>query len=76
MTCLSIISSTADDKLCREYILNFLDATRGLKHTQYKVINVVALSRLERLKGKWEIYNAMKDASDIVQLASASMFNS
>ena len=40
MTCLSIISSTTDDKLCREYILNFLDATRGLKHTQYKVINV------------------------------------
>lgn len=76
MTCLSIISSTLDDKVCREYILNFLDATRALKHTQYKVINVVALSRLERLKGKWEIYNAMKDASDIVQLASASMFNS
>ena len=73
MNCLSVIASTTDDKKCRQYVLNFIEATRKLVNNPYKVVNMQQLGNLERVKSKPNLYNPFLDAKDLVQIAFASL---
>ena len=73
MACMNAIINCNDDAKCREYVLNFINATRQLKSSAFKVINATSLIRCKRLKGALAIFNPIKDASDLLQLASAAI---
>ena len=73
ITCVSVIANTESDETCRKYVLNFIKATKALTRTDLKIINITALSRLERLKGKMHIYNALVDAKELVALVIKSL---
>lgn len=73
MSCLSTIANTSDDVLCRKYVVNFISATKNLKSNPFKITNIVGLSRLDRLKGKFNLYNPMKDAPEIVAISVSSL---
>lgn len=75
MACMSTIINENDDKKCREYVLNFINATRNLKSKAYQVINITQLVRTKRLRGALHIFNPMKDCPDMVMLASVSLKN-
>ena len=75
MACMSTIINENDDKKCREYVLNFINATRNLKSKAYQVINITQLVRTKRLLGALHIFNPMKDCPDMVMLASVSLKN-
>ena len=73
MACMSAIINEKDDTKCRGYILNFLNATRKLKSAPYKIINVTQLTRAKRLQGAFNVFNPMKDAADMIKLATMSL---
>jgi len=73
MSCMNAIINCNDDAKCREYVLNFINATRQLKSSAFKVINATSLIRCKRLKGALAVFNPIKDASDLLQLASAAI---
>ena len=75
MACISAINECADDTLCRKYVLNFIEATRALKSTAYKVINATSLVKSKRLKGALKVFNPMVDALDILKLAAVAVKN-
>lgn len=75
MSCMSAIINEKDDTKCRKYVLNFLDATHKLKSNPYKIINLTQLTRCKRLIGKLHVFNAIKDAPEIVKIASNSLKN-
>ena len=74
MACISAILNVTDDKLCREYILNLMTATRKLKNDAYKVITVTQLLNSPRIKGNYKLFNIAKDCNDIVSLAMNSLY--
>ena len=73
MACMSAIVNCNDDGKCREYVLNFIKATRNLKSAAFKVINATSLARCKRLKGQLMIFNPVKDAADLLQLAAKAI---
>lgn len=73
MSCINAIINCNDDVKCREYVLNFIKATRNLKSKAYKVINATTLVRCKRLKSALHIFNPIKDASDLLAFASAAI---
>ena len=73
MACMSNILNEKDDAKCRKYVLNFLNATRNLKSAAYKTINVTGLVRSKRLQGAFNIFNPMKDAPDLIKLATIAL---
>lgn len=73
MACVAAIFNCKDDKTCRNYVLNFLQATRVLKSDAYKVVNLVQLSKSKRLHGAMHIFNPMQDANDLLQLVAKHM---
>lgn len=68
MACMSAIINCKSDKTCREYILNFLEATRKLTSEPFKIVNITQLcSRSnKRVFGRYDIFNPAKDASDFL----------
>jgi len=72
MACMSTIFNEKDDAKCRQYILNLLEATRHLKSVPYKIINITQLSRAKRLAGAFNVFNPVKDAKDMIALATKS----
>lgn len=75
MACMSAIFNEKDDTVCRKYVLNLIEATRKLNSVPYKVINITQLTRSKRLSGKFNVFNPIADAADIVKLASMSLKN-
>lgn len=75
MACMSAIFNEKDDTVCRKYVLNLIEATRKLNSVPYKVINITQLTRSKRLSGKFNVFNPIADAPDIVKLASMSLKN-
>lgn len=73
ISCISAINNCNDDDKCREYVLNFIKATRELKNSALKAINTTALIRCKRLKGKMRIFNPIKDAGDLCAKMSIAM---
>ena len=73
MACMNAIIACNDDGKCREYVLNFIKATRNLKSAAYKVINATSLTRCKRIKGKLAVFNPIKDAADLLQLAAKAI---
>jgi len=73
MACMSAILNEKDDATCRKYVLNFLEATRKLKSAPYKIINMTQLVRSKRLTGAFNVFNPMKDAPDLVKLATVAL---
>lgn len=73
MACMSAIINEKDDTKCRGYVLNFLNATRKLKSAPYKIINVTQLTRAKRLQGAFNVFNPIKDAADMIKLATMSL---
>ena len=73
MACMAAIFNENDDKKCRNYVVNLINATRHLKSKAYQVINVTQLARAKRLQGALNIFNPMRDCPDIVKLASVSI---
>lgn len=73
ISCLSAINNCNDDDKCRSYVMNFIKATRELKSASLKAINITALTRSSRLKGRMRIFNPMKDAGDLFAKMSIAM---
>ncbi|MCR4715896.1 MAG: hypothetical protein K5656_01825 [Lachnospiraceae bacterium] len=73
MACMSAILNEKDDNTCRKYVLNFINATRKLKSAPYKIINVTQLARAKRLQGAFHIFNPMKDAKELIGLATTAL---
>ena len=73
MACMMAINNEKDDTVCRKYVLNLLEATRKLKSAPYKIINVTQLTRSKRLQGALNVFNPMKDAADMIKLATQSL---
>lgn len=72
MACMSAIINEKDDSKCRGYVLNLLEATRQLTNVALKVMNVVQLTKLDRLKNKLQVYNPLQDARDLIALINIS----
>lgn len=70
MSCIQAISGCNDDAKCRDYVLNFIEATRQLKHPLYKTVNISTLVRLPRLKHQLQIFGPVRDAPDLLALIS------
>jgi len=70
LSCMNAIIGQADDAKCREYVLNFIEATRHLKSVPYKVINISSLVRTARLKHQLHIFSPVKDAADLLALTA------
>ena len=66
--CLSAINAEKDDEKCRKYVLNFIKATRNLKSTPLKTINITSLVYSERLKHAVRVFNPLLDAQDLLVL--------
>ena len=66
--CLSAINAEKDDEKCRKYVLNFIKATRNLKSTPLKTINMTSLVFSERLKHAIRVFNPITDAADLLVL--------
>ena len=75
MACMSAIFNEKDDAKCRNYVMNLIKATRNLKSTPYKIVNITQLSRSKRLAGALHIFNPIKDARDMIALATESYTN-
>jgi len=73
IACVQSIYGCKDDSTCREYVTNFLKATRALKTQPYKVANLMALTQAKRLRGALHIFNPMKDAGDLLGLVANHM---
>jgi len=73
MACVNAIINQSDDKTCRDYVLNFINATRQLKSDAYKVINTTTLVRCKRLKGALKVFNPLADAGDLLGLAATAV---
>ena len=67
MNCMNAITNQLDDKKCRQYVLNFLNATRKLSKASLKTVNMIQLAKNKRLCGNIEIFNPMIDAHDLMQ---------
>ena len=67
MNCMNAITNQQDDKKCRQYVLNFLNATRKLTKESLKTVNMIQLAKNKRLCGNIEIFNPMIDAHDLMQ---------
>ena len=72
INCLTKINSEKDDKKLRQYVLNFIEATRKLKSKPYKITNLSALVHCDNLKGRPDMFSAIKDAGDLVSLISVN----
>lgn len=68
LACMSAIAMESNDDKCRQYVLNFVKATRELKSLPYKTINITSLIRCDRLKGAIRVFNPIADASDLLLL--------
>jgi len=75
MACMNTIINTLSDDTCRKYVLNFIEATRKLNSPAFKIINTTQLTRSKRLMGALNVFNPMKDAADLVKLATMSLKN-
>jgi len=64
IACLSAIVNEKSDKTCRQYVLNFLKATRALNNPQLKAINVAALVKAPRLTS--DIFDPLEDCDDML----------
>lgn len=73
MACMAAIINEKDDAKCREYCLKFVAATEQLKTVAYKVINITQLTRSKRLEGNIKVFNAIKDARDLVRLVATAI---
>lgn len=72
LACLSAINMEKDDDKCRKYVLNFIKATRNLKSTPYKTINITSLVYSDRLKSAIRVFNPLVDAKDLLVLMHKS----
>lgn len=73
LACMSAITNCQDDAKCREYVLNFLQATRNLKSKAFKTINVSGLVRSKRLQGAMKVFNPMRDAADLLSATASAL---
>ena len=73
MACMAAIINEKDDAICRKYVLNFIEATRKLKSAPFKIINVSGLMRAKRLHAAFNVFNPLKDAKDLIGLASIAL---
>lgn len=67
MNCMSAITNELDDTKCRQYVVNFLSATRKLHKQSLKVINATQLAKNKRLLGKFNVFNPMVDIPDLIK---------
>ncbi len=74
MASISAIIGQQDDKVCRQYILNFINATRNLSKSSLKVINITQLATCKRVKGNPTLFSPGTDARDIIKLAAKSLY--
>ena len=72
LSCLSTINLESDDTKCRQYVLNFIKATRNLKSIAYKTINITSLVHSDRLKKATRVFNPLIDAQDLLVLMHKS----
>ena len=72
LACLSTINLESDDTKCRQYVLNFIKATRNLKSIAYKTINITSLVHSDRLKKATRVFNPLIDAQDLLVLMHKS----
>ena len=72
LACLSTINLESDDTKCRQYVLNFIKATRNLKSIAYKTINITSLVHSDRLKKATRVFNPLIDAQDLLILMHKS----
>lgn len=70
INCIQAISNEPDDDKCREYVMNFIAATRKLTKVQFKVVNVAKLTKLKRLDRKIKVFNPLIDAKDLIELCN------
>lgn len=70
LACLTAIFNQGDDTLCRKYVLNLIKATNALQSKPYKLMIVSQLTKSKRLRGALHIFNAYKDAPELVKLAA------
>ena len=75
IACMSAIINEKNDDKCREYVLNFIEATRKLKNIAYKVTNITQLTRSDRLRKNIKVFNPVKDARDLVFLCAQALKN-
>ena len=73
LACMAAITNCKDDATCRKYVLNFIQATRGLKSNPFKMINATQLCRCKRLRGAISVFNPMRDMADLISYASATV---
>lgn len=71
--CLSAINTENDDKVKRDYIVNFIGSTRKLKSDSLKIMNIIALSKLKAVDRRFDLFNPMKDAKDLIVLAADAL---
>ena len=73
MNCLAAIANCQDDTTVRSYIVNFVNATKKLKAQAFRITNITQLARLDRVRGNLKLFNPIKDAESIVDIAIASI---
>lgn len=73
MACLAAMINEPDDKKCREYVLNFIKATRNLSRDDLKTINISALAKTPRIMSTPGIFMPMQDCNDLIKLASKAI---
>ena len=73
MACMSAMINEKDNDKCRQYILNFIKATRNLKSDANKVINVSSLARADRITSTPGLFAPLKDCLDLIQLATKAI---
>lgn len=71
MACMAAIINEPDNDKCKQYIMNFVEATRKLKSNPYKIMNITQLIRNKRTGSNIKIFNPIKDAPDLVQIATS-----
>lgn len=67
LSCIQAIVQEEDDTKKREYILNFVEATRHLKSTALRAINTATLARTKKIANNPKVFNIARDAQDLLQ---------
>lgn len=73
MACFQAIAGEKDDEKCREYILNYIKALKGLKSNELKACCFIQLSRSDRCKGNLDLFNPRTDGADFTLMLTNAM---
>lgn len=73
MACLNAIIREKDDKICRGYIMNYLNSLKALSSNELKACCFIQLSRCDRCNGKLDLFNPRTDGREFTLLLTNAL---